>query len=149
MRFLSSRFVVLFWAYPGLKPRVCGDFAIQHIAEPMDKPKTFDEYATAFPAETRRILEEIRATVRQAVPEAEEVISYDMPAFRLGGKTLIYFAAWKKHIGFYPLSEKVASAVPELSAFKGTKDSAHFPLNKPMPLELISRMTEARRREVG
>jgi len=112
------------------------------------KPKTFDEYFAGFSAEIQVILEEIRTTIKQAVPEAEEVISYDMPTFRLAGKNLIYFAAWKKHIGFYPLSEKVTSAVPELSMYKGTKDSVHFPLNKPMPLELISRMTLARREEV-
>lgn len=114
----------------------------------MTKPKTFDEYSAGFPAETQSILETIRATVKQAVPEAEEVISYDMPTFKLGGKNLIYFAAWKKHIGFYPLSEKVSNAVPELSMYKGTKDSVHFPLNKPLPLELISRMTLARREEI-
>jgi len=114
----------------------------------MTKPKTFEEYLSGFPIETQAILETIRAIVKQAVPEAEEVISYDMPTFKLDGKSLIYFAAWKKHIGFYPLSEKVAGAVPELSTYKGTKDSVHFPLNKPMPLELISRMALARRKEI-
>jgi uncharacterized protein YdhG (YjbR/CyaY superfamily) len=69
-----------------------------------NKPKTIDEYIAGFPRETQALLEEIRKTIREAAPEAEETISYDIPTFTLGGSYLIYFAGWKKHIALYPVS---------------------------------------------
>lgn len=113
-----------------------------------NKPKTIDEYIAGFPKETQPILEEVRKTIRKAAPEAEETISYDMPTFTLGGTYLIYFAGWKKHIALYPVSGKLLEELgEELSNYKGSKGSVHFPLNKPMPLDLITRIVNIRLRE--
>lgn len=109
------------------------------------KPSSIDEYIASFPEDVQKILQQIRAVIRDAVPEAVETISYDMPTFNLNGTYLIYFAAWKKHVALYPVSGQVAEALStELSGYKGTKGSVHFPLNKPMPLDLIRRITELR-----
>jgi uncharacterized protein YdhG (YjbR/CyaY superfamily) len=113
-----------------------------------NKPKTIDEYIAGFPRETQALLEEIRKTIREAAPEAEETISYDMPTFTLGGSYLIYFAGWKKHIALYPVSGKLLDELgEELSKYKGSKGSVHFPLNKPMPLDLITRIVKIRLQE--
>jgi uncharacterized protein YdhG (YjbR/CyaY superfamily) len=113
-----------------------------------NKPKTIDEYIAGFPRETQALLEEIRKTIRKAAPEAEETISYDMPTFTLGGSYLIYFAGWKKHIALYPVSGKLLDQLgEELSKYKGSKGSVHFPLNKPMPLDLITRIVKIRLQE--
>jgi uncharacterized protein YdhG (YjbR/CyaY superfamily) len=113
-----------------------------------NKPKTIDEYIAGFPRETQALLEEIRKTIREAAPKAEETISYDMPTFTLGGSYLIYFAGWKKHIALYPVSGKLLDQLgEELSKYKGSKGSVHFPLNKPMPLDLITRIVKIRLQE--
>jgi uncharacterized protein YdhG (YjbR/CyaY superfamily) len=113
-----------------------------------NKPKTIDEYIAGFPRETQALLEEIRKTIREAAPEAEETISYDMPTFTLGGSYLIYFAGWKKHIALYPVSGKLLDELgEELSKYKGSKGSVHFPLNNPMPLDLITRIVKIRLQE--
>lgn len=113
-----------------------------------NKPKTIDEYIAGFPKETQPVLEEIRKTIRKAVPEAEETISYDMPTFTLGGSYLIYFAGWKKHVALYPVSGALLEELgEELSKYKGTKGSVHFPLDKPMPLALITRIVKIRMRD--
>jgi uncharacterized protein YdhG (YjbR/CyaY superfamily) len=113
-----------------------------------NKPKTIDEYIAGFPRETQALLEEIRKTIREAAPKAEETISYDMPTFTLGGSYLIYFAGWKKHIALYPVSGKLLDELgEELSKYKGSKGSVHFPLNKPMPLDLITRIVKIRLQE--
>lgn len=109
------------------------------------KPSSIDEYIGNFPEDVQGILHEIRAVIRHVVPEATETISYDMPTFNLNGTYLIYFAGWKKHVALYPVSEKTARTLAsELSGYKGTKGSVHFPLNKPMPIELIRKITELR-----
>ncbi|MEO6285501.1 MAG: DUF1801 domain-containing protein [Dyadobacter sp.] len=110
-----------------------------------NKPKTIDEYIAGFPKETQVILEAVRKTIREAAPEAGETISYDMPTFTLGGSYLIYFAGWKKHIALYPVSGKLLEELgEELSQYKGSKGSVHFPLDKPMPLDLITRIVKIR-----
>lgn len=109
------------------------------------KPSSIDEYIASFPEDVQKILQEIRAVIRGAAPDAVETISYDMPTFNLNGTYLIYFAGWKKHVALYPVSGKIAEALStELSEYKGTKGSVHFPLNKPMPFDLIRRITALR-----
>ncbi len=106
-------------------------------------PKDIDEYIAGFPPDVQEVLEHVRATIRDAAPGAEETISYQMPTFRLEGN-LVHFAAFKKHIGFYPAPTGVDEFKDELSRYKGGKGSVQFPLDKPMPLELIRRIVEFR-----
>lgn len=98
--------------------------------------KDIDEYIAGFPKDVQEILEKIRKTVRQAAPEAEETISYQIPTFTLKGN-LVHFAAFKKHIGLYPTSSGIEKFKNELSAYKGAKGSVQFPLDKPIPYDLI------------
>jgi uncharacterized protein YdhG (YjbR/CyaY superfamily) len=110
------------------------------------KFKTVDEYIAALPDSVKPIIEELRETVKQAAPEAEESISYNMPAYQLNGP-LAYYAAFKNHIGFYPTPASIIAFEEELSAYKGAKGSIQFPLNKPLPLELITRIVKVRLQE--
>jgi uncharacterized protein YdhG (YjbR/CyaY superfamily) len=112
----------------------------------MNKPNDIDAYISGFPETIQNLLQEIRATIKKAAPQAEEVISYGMPAFRQNGM-LVWFAAFKNHIGFYPIPSGIEAFKEELSAFKGTKGSIHFPLDKPLPVELISRIVSFRLKE--
>ncbi len=105
--------------------------------------RTIDEYIATFPAEIQEKLQAVRATIRAAAPDAQERISYAMPAFALHGN-LVYFAALKDHIGFYPTSSGIAAFQQELSAYKGTKGAVRFPLGEPLPLDLISRIVKFR-----
>ncbi|MBS4199181.1 DUF1801 domain-containing protein [Bacillus sp. FJAT-49732] len=111
----------------------------------MDKNaiNTIDEYILQFPLETQEILNKIRNVIKEVAPEAEEKISYQMPAFSLHGN-LVYFGAWKNHIGFYPTSSGINAFINEISEYKGTKGSIHFPLKKPIPYELISKIVKFR-----
>ena len=106
-------------------------------------PTTIDEYIAQCPAELQGKLQELRATIRAAAPEAHERISYRMPAFAIHGD-LVYFAVFKNHIGFYPTGSGVEAFQDELSAYKGSKGSVHFPLDKPIPLELVTRIVKFR-----
>lgn len=114
----------------------------------MKTVKTVDEYIKTFPKETRAILEKLRATIQDAVPDASEVISYQMPTFKLNGKALVHFAAWKNHIGFYATPSGNTAFQKELSAYKGAKGSVQFPLNKPIPFDLIKKIAKYRMKEV-
>ncbi len=107
------------------------------------KPKTIAAYIAPFPPEIREILENIRTTVRQAAPAAEETISYGIPAFTLNG-TLVYFAAFKKHIGFYPPVRGDAALVKAVSKYAGEKGNLQFPLDQPIPYSLIARIVKLR-----
>jgi uncharacterized protein YdhG (YjbR/CyaY superfamily) len=107
------------------------------------KPKNFDEYLIAFPADTQKILKQVRNAIKKVAPDAEEVISYGMPAFKQT-RILIYFAAFKNHIGFYPMSSGIDAFKTELSDYKWAKGSIQFPLNKPMPLKLITEIVKFR-----
>jgi uncharacterized protein YdhG (YjbR/CyaY superfamily) len=109
----------------------------------MTKPENFDEYIAAFPVETQKRMEQIRATVKKAAPQAEEVISYGMPAFRLNGR-LLYFAAFKNHIGFYPMATGVEAFRSLLSDYKWAKGSIQLPLSKPVPTDLITSIVKFR-----
>lgn len=112
------------------------------------KAKDIDEYIAGFPSGTQEILEQIRLTIKKVVPEAEEAISYGIPTFNLNGTYLIYFAAYKKHIGFYPVSSEIVELDNDFAAFKTSgKGTIQFPLNKPMPLNLIAKLVEFKVKE--
>ncbi len=102
-----------------------------------------DEYIAGFPKDIQKMLEEIRASISKAVPEAEEAIKYAMPTFTLNGN-LVHFAAFKNHIGFYPAPTGIEAFKKELSLYKGGKGSVQFPLDKPLPLILISKIVKYR-----
>ena len=106
-------------------------------------PKNIDGYIENFPGDVRVMLQQIRETIRNAAPDAEEVISYQMPAFRLNGM-LVYFAAFSKHIGFFPTSSAREAFPDELAAYKGGKGTIQFPFDKPLPFDLITRIVKFR-----
>jgi uncharacterized protein YdhG (YjbR/CyaY superfamily) len=108
--------------------------------------KTIDEYIQSSPEAVRSILEKMRQTVHRAAPEAEETISYAMPAFRLNG-ILVYFAAYKKHLGFYPTASGIEHFQAELASFKSSKGAVQFPLDKPLPFELVEKIVRFRVKE--
>ena len=108
-----------------------------------DQPTTIDEYIVQFPEDVQHILAKIRAVIQESAPEAAERISYQMPAFYLKGN-LVYFGAHKHHIGFYPTGSGIEAFKEELSAYKGAKGSVQFPLDKPIPYELIGKIVKFR-----
>ena len=112
------------------------------------KFKTVDAYLSTFPAPTRRILQEVRQTIKKAAPQAEEVISYNMPAFKLHG-VLVYYAAYQKHIGFYPTPSAIKAFEKELAQYQSSKGAVQFPIDQPMPVELITKIVQFRVSENG
>ena len=106
-------------------------------------PKTIDEYISAFSPEVQAILQRVRQVVRRAAPDAEEAISYKIPAFKLNG-VLVYFAAFKKHIGFYPPIRGDSRLEKAVSPYAGEKGNLRFPLDQPIPYALIERITKLR-----
>jgi len=109
-------------------------------------PQNIDEYIAGFSPEVQAILEKIRLTIRQAAPGAQEKISYQMPTFTLNGN-LVHFAAFKNHIGFYPVPSGIAAFKKELAIYKGGKGSVQFPLDQLIPYRLISRIVKFRVKE--
>jgi len=105
---------------------------------------TIDEYIADFPVKVQEILKQIRTTIKQAAPEAAEGISYGMPAFKIYGHPLVYFAAFKNHIGLYATPATHSLFAKELSKYKQGKGSVQFPLHQPIPLELISRIVKSK-----
>ncbi|MFD2203130.1 iron chaperone [Shivajiella indica] len=105
--------------------------------------KTIEEYINAFDGETRRILQKIKETVREAAPEATESINYGIPTFKLFGN-LVHFAAYKKHIGFYPAPSGMEAFKKEVEPFKTGKGTLQFSLDKPIPYDLISDIVQFR-----
>jgi len=111
-------------------------------------PKDIDEYIARFPLNTQEILEQIRLTIKKLVPEAEEAISYGIPTFNLNGTYLIYFAAYKKHIGFYPVPAAIDQVDKDFASYKTSgKGTIQFPLNKPLPLSLITKLVKFKVKE--
>jgi len=108
--------------------------------------KNIDEYISNFPTNVREILEKIRITIRKAAPRAEEKIGYGIPTFTLKGN-LVHFAAFKKHIGFYPTPSGIEQFKQELSVYEGAKGSVQFPLDKPIPYALINKIVKFRVQE--
>lgn len=111
-----------------------------------NKFQSIDEYIATFPQDIQKILDQIRETIHKAAPKSEEVISYQIPAFRQNS-VLVYFAAFKKHIGFFPTSKAVEVFKKELSGYKTSKGTIQFPFDKKIPLGLISRITKFRVKE--
>jgi uncharacterized protein YdhG (YjbR/CyaY superfamily) len=109
-------------------------------------PQNIGEYIAGFPSDIQEILQTIRITIRNAAPEAEETISYKMPTFTYEGY-IVYFAAYKKHIGFYPAPTGYAEFKEELEMYQGGKGTLQFPYDKPIPYDLISRIVMLRVQE--
>jgi uncharacterized protein YdhG (YjbR/CyaY superfamily) len=108
--------------------------------------KNVDEYLAMFPASVQKTLEQLRKTIKAAAPKADEVISYQMPAFKYLGM-LVYFAGYKNHIGFYPVSSAIKAFEKELSKYETSKGTVKFPIDKSLPLGLISKMVKFRVKE--
>lgn len=110
------------------------------------KPDTIEAYIAACPRDVRPVLEQVRRTIREAAPDAQETISYAIPAFRLEGM-LVYFAAFKHHVGFYPPVRGDARLARAVARYAGEKGSLRFPLDAPMPLALIARIVKHRAKQ--
>ena len=109
--------------------------------------KTIDEFIASFPKNVRDVLEELRRAIRESAPNAEETISYGIPTFDLNGRHLVHFSAYKNHVGFYPTSSGIKAFKKELSPFKTSKGTVQFPLNKPIPLDLVKKIVKFRVKE--
>ena len=109
-------------------------------------PKDIDAYIASYPKDIQEILEKVRMTIRENAPGADEKISYGIPTFYLKGN-LVHFAAYKRHIGFYPTPSGIEKFKKELSVYKGAKGSVQFPLDKPIPYDLISEIVRFRVKE--
>jgi uncharacterized protein YdhG (YjbR/CyaY superfamily) len=116
------------------------------MAAATDGGRLVDEYIARFP-KSRRILEELRRVVRKSAPQATEAWSYGMPTFKLNGN-LVHFAAYKNHIGFYPTPSAIAAFKQELVQYKTSKGAIQFPLDKPIPFDLVERMVKFRVKEM-
>jgi uncharacterized protein YdhG (YjbR/CyaY superfamily) len=112
--------------------------------------KSVDEYIAAQPAAVRGVLERVRSAIRKAVPEAEEVISYQIPAYKLNGSRLLFFAGWKEHYSLYPATGGVIAAFEdELAPYEISKGTIRFPLSRPVPVRLIARIAKFRAQEAA
>lgn len=111
----------------------------------MKKLKTVNEYFASLPKNVRTPLEKIRRLVKQEVPEAQELLSYQMPAFKVHGRILIYYSAWKEHIGLYPPVPKIFKK--EVARYAGPKGNLKFSLDKPIPLALVKRIIRYKTKE--
>lgn len=111
------------------------------------KYKDIEEYIAAFPEETQQILQQIRTVVKKAAPEAKETIKYSMPTFTLNGN-LVHFAAFRNHIGFYPAPSGDEAFNNDIASYRGAKSSIRFPIDKPIPFELIDRIVRFRITEI-
>ena len=110
-------------------------------------PANIDEYIAGFPPHVRKILEEVRATVREAVPHAAETISYGIPAFTLNGHAVVHFAGYRKHIGVYPAPVDDPTMADALAPYASGKATAKFPLDQAIPYPLIARIAKFRVKE--
>lgn len=109
--------------------------------------KSIDEYIAGFPPDVQKVLTLVRTTIREAAPDAEEAIKYQIPTF-VQNENLVHFAAFKDHVGFYPTPSGIEKFKDELSSYEGAKGSVRFPIDKPMPLRLITKIVAFRVREV-
>lgn len=105
---------------------------------------SIDEYIATFPAKTQTLLEKVRAIIHAAAPDAREKISYQIAAFELNGKNLVYFAGWEKHLSIYPLPSGPSTFMAEIAPYIDGKGTLKFPLNKPLPLKLIAKVVKMR-----
>lgn len=113
------------------------------MKERAKKVETIDEYISEFPKDVQAILKRIRTTIKKAAPDAEEAIKYQIPTFVQNGN-LLHFGAYKTHIGFYPTSKAIVKFKKELSPYAGAKGTVRFPLDKPIPYDLIGRIAKSR-----
>ena len=111
------------------------------------KPETVSEYLSAFPKDTQKILKQVRSTIKKALPGAKEKISYGIPTFTMNDKYVIYFAGFKKHVSVYPAPRGKDDFKDILSKYKGGKGTVQFPLDKPVPLSLITKIAKYRLKE--
>ena len=116
------------------------------MASGRTKHTDIDAYIASFPQDVQERLQKLRATIRKAAPDAEETISYQMPTFTLKGN-LVHFAAFKKHIGLYPTPSGITEFAEELSAYQSAKGSVQFPLDEPLPFDLVSKIVKFRVQE--
>ena len=116
------------------------------MAVPKRQFKTMDEFISAFPKNVQDILEELRRVIRESAPKSEETISYGIPTFKLNGN-LVHFAAFKNHIGFYPTPSAIVAFKKELAPYKQAKGSVQFPIDQPIPLDLVKRIVGYRVKE--
>jgi len=147
--YLSAYFEMHRQTYYGRQRRIKGmdrNYEGEDMQTDQAAPKTIDEYIAGFPHDIQEILEKIRVTIRKAAPDAQEAIKYQMPTFTLKGN-LVHFGAFKKHIGFYPVPTGIEKFKDELSVYEGGKGSVQFPLDKPIPYDLIGRIVEFRVKE--
>ena len=105
---------------------------------------SIDEYIAAFPEETQKLLEEVRRTIKAVIPDAREKISYQIAAFELNGKNLVHFAGWKNHISMYPIPAGTEAFNKEVSQYADGKGTIKFPIDKPLPLKLITKIVKFR-----
>ena len=113
------------------------------------RARTIDEYIAMQPAAAQIVLERVRSAIRKATPDAEECISYQIPAFKLHGRVLLYFAGWKEHYSVYPASDAMTAAFEgELDAYRVSKGTLRFPLSEPVPTKLIGRIAKFRAEEI-
>ena len=103
-------------------------------------PGDFDDYRKHFPESAQRALREVRLAIKKGAPRAQETISYNLPAFALGGKPVVWFGAFKTHVGFYPGAAAIVAFESDLSKYETARGSARFPLDRPLPLGLITRI---------
>ena len=116
------------------------------MSSPKKQFKTVDEYIGSFSKSVQDVLEKLRRTIQKAAPEAEEVISYQIPTYKLNG-SLVHFAAFKNHIGFYPTPSAIKVFKKELSRYETAKGSVKFPMDKPIPFDLVRKIVEYRVKE--
>jgi uncharacterized protein YdhG (YjbR/CyaY superfamily) len=117
---------------------------------PRMPPGPIDEYIAVQPAATQMVLERVRGAIGKAVPDAEECISYQIPAFKLRGRVLLYFAGWKEHYSVYPASDAMIAAFPdELEQYRVSKGTLRFSLSESVPVKLIGRIAKFRADELG
>jgi uncharacterized protein YdhG (YjbR/CyaY superfamily) len=109
----------------------------------MNKPFSVDAYIASFPEDSQKMLAQLRLTIKEVAPQADETISYGMPAFKWNG-ILVWFGAHTNHVGFYPRASAIEKFKKELSGYKGAKGSVQFPLREPLPLDLIKRIIQFR-----
>jgi uncharacterized protein YdhG (YjbR/CyaY superfamily) len=120
-----------------------GNVKKEAVDSKVDSSNSIEEYISGFPAEVQEILRTLREVIRKAAPGAEEKMSYRMPTFVLHGN-LVHFAAFKSHIGLYPAPSGVEAFLPELSAHRSGKGSIQFPIDKPLPYDLVSKIVQFR-----
>jgi uncharacterized protein YdhG (YjbR/CyaY superfamily) len=117
------------------------------MAMPRTQFKTIDEYIASFPRNVREILQELRRVIKESAPRVEETISYGIPTFDLNGRHLVHFAAYKHHVGFYPTSSGINAFNKELSIYTTNTGTVQFPLDTPIPFDLVKKIVEFRVKE--